>query len=204
MIRPWLFLALLFLAAPALAQTPALQEIPVQDIPPPAATQDGQNVEEPDAPDENPDMSPPEEVTPPPKEKPAPVPEAPKPAEPNTETGDTNFDRVVLQGLNKVTARAVEIEAPIGSAVRFGTIEIVAHRCWKSAPDERPENAALLEIFEIKQGEAPAKIFMGWMFSSSPALSALEHPFYDVTVVKCEKPAALAPAPAKQPAKKKR
>ena len=101
--------------------------------------------------------------------------------------GEADFNTVILRGLNKVTARAQTIEATIGSVVRFGTIEIVAHRCWKSAPEERPENAALLEISEVKQGEPPARIFMGWMFSSSPALSALEHPFYDVTVVRCAK-----------------
>ncbi len=103
------------------------------------------------------------------------------------EGGITDFNMVVLQGLNKVTARSSRIEVPIGSVVRFGTLEINARRCWQAAPDERPENAALLEIFEIKQGETPKQIFLGWMFSSSPGLSSLEHPFYDITVVKCDK-----------------
>ncbi len=106
---------------------------------------------------------------------------------PPADKGETGFNAVVLRGLNKVTARAETIEAPIGSVVRFGTIEIVAHSCWKSAPEDSPENAALLEISEIKQGESPTQIFLGWMFSSSPGLSSLENPFYDVTVVKCEK-----------------
>ena len=29
------------------------------------------------------------------------------------------------------------------------------------------------------------KLFSGWMFASSPGLSALEHPVYDVWVIKC-------------------
>ena len=28
-------------------------------------------------------------------------------------------------------------------------------------------------------------LFSGWMFASSPALSALEHPVYDVWVIDC-------------------
>lgn len=100
---------------------------------------------------------------------------------------EAGFNTVVLQGLNKVTGHASKIEALIGVPVRFGTLEILPHSCWKSAPEERPENAALLEINEIKQGEAPERIFLGWMFSSSPGLSALEHPFYDITMIKCGK-----------------
>ncbi len=177
----------------------------------PAAPAGMQNVEEPDSgDDEDADKEMKGEEIPGQSEKaavpPMPTPDV-KPVDAASE-GDSNYDRVMLQGLNKVTARAQEIEAPIGSVVRFGTIEIVAHSCWKSAPDERPENAALLEISEIKQGEAPTQIFLGWMFSSTPGLSALEHPFYDVSVVKCEKARAAektAPvaAPAKAPAKKK-
>ena len=131
-----------------------------------------------------------------PEAKPEPI----KPAPEGPPEGDANYDKVILQGLNKVTARAQEIEAPIGSVIRFGTIEIIAHNCWKSAPDERPENAALLEISEIRQGEAPKQIFLGWMFSSTPGLSALEHPFYDVTVVKCQKEEA-AKASKEEPKK---
>ncbi|MEL6359838.1 MAG: DUF2155 domain-containing protein [Pseudomonadota bacterium] len=33
---------------------------------------------------------------------------------------------------------------------------------------------------------AGKKIFSGWMFASSPALNALEHPVYDVWVISCE------------------
>jgi hypothetical protein len=36
-------------------------------------------------------------------------------------------------------------------------------------------------------------IFSGWMFAQSPALSALEHPVYDIWVVDCKKDSS-APA----------
>jgi len=97
----------------------------------------------------------------------------------------TEYNTIVLQGLNKVTGRTSKLEGPLGTVLSFGNLEIVPRRCWKSAPEDRPENAALLEISELKPGEAPRKIFLGWMFSSSPGLSALEHPVYDITVTSC-------------------
>jgi hypothetical protein len=93
--------------------------------------------------------------------------------------------RVTLQALNKVTSKTSEITAPIGVAVRFGTLDIVARQCWQAPPEERPENSVLLDISELKNDEKPTRIFAGWMFSSSPSLSALEHPIYDITVVDC-------------------
>jgi hypothetical protein len=92
---------------------------------------------------------------------------------------------VLLQGLDKVTARVTTIEAPLNQPVRFGTLEIVARRCFKRPPEESPESAAFLEIREMRQGEQPQLLFRGWMFASSPALSALEHPVYDVWVKDC-------------------
>ncbi len=91
----------------------------------------------------------------------------------------------VLQGLNKVTARVSAIDAPVGRAVRFGTLEITAHTCHKAPPEEPPESAAFLEIRDLKPDEPPVELFVGWMFASSPALSALEHPVYDIWVLDC-------------------
>lgn len=91
-----------------------------------------------------------------------------------------------LMGLNKTTARSTPIEAPLGTLMRFGTLEIIARRCWQPQESERPDSVALLEVREQKPGEAPRTIFSGWMYASSPGLSALEHPVYDVTVLACE------------------
>ena len=92
----------------------------------------------------------------------------------------------VLQGLDKVTARISTLDAPIDEAVRFGSLEITARTCKKRSPEETPESAAFLEIRDIKPGEAAAAVFTGWMFASSPALNALEHPVYDVWVIDCK------------------
>ncbi len=94
-------------------------------------------------------------------------------------------EAAILQGLDKVTARISTIEAPLGSTVVFGTLRIIAHACHKRPPEETPESSAFLDIVDVKPGQAPEPLFTGWMFASSPALSALEHPVYDVWVIDC-------------------
>ena len=94
----------------------------------------------------------------------------------------------VLQGLDKVTARVSEIEAPVGRLVRFGTLEITVRACHKTPPEEPPESAAFIEIRDAKPGEAGVELFSGWMFASSPGLSAMEHPVYDIWVLDCLDP----------------
>ena len=96
-------------------------------------------------------------------------------------------DIAVLQGLDKVTARISTLDAPINQSIRFGTLAIVVRHCRKTPPEERPETTAFLEIDDIRRGQAPIRLFSGWMFASSPALSALEHPVYDVWVIGCRR-----------------
>jgi hypothetical protein len=96
-----------------------------------------------------------------------------------------NTERVVLRWLDKSTARVDQIDVPVGQSVSLGGIDVLVRACRRTAPDQAPEDAAFLEISESRPGEAPQKIFQGWMFASSPSLSALEHPVYDVWVLDC-------------------
>lgn len=108
------------------------------------------------------------------------------------------YNEAVLRGLDKITARVKTFDAPIDQAVRFGTLEITTRACKERPPEETPESAAFLDIQEIKPDEAQTKspIFNGWMFASSPSLSALEHSVYDVWVISCK-----AAAPTQQSSK---
>lgn len=98
---------------------------------------------------------------------------------------DLQFNTAMLRGLDKVTARVAEFEASIGTAINFGTLQIDVQTCRKRPPEEVPETAAFLNITEKRPGEPASVLFRGWMFASSPALSALEHPVYDVWLVDC-------------------
>ena len=90
----------------------------------------------------------------------------------------------LLQGLDKITARVSKFEAPVGAPVQFGTLAIRVRDCEKSPPEDTPESAAFVEIDETRTGER-TRVFSGWTFASSPALSALEHPVYDVILLDC-------------------
>lgn len=105
----------------------------------------------------------------------------------------------ILQGLDKISARTSMIEAPVGSTVHFGTLSIAVRDCEQSSPEDSPENAAFLQIYETPAGEDTKRLFSGWMFSSSPALSELQHPVYDVTLLSCKAANAEAPAPLPTP-----
>ncbi len=104
----------------------------------------------------------------------------------------------VLQGLDKTTARISKFDAPVGKSVRFGTLVITVRACLKHPPEEEPESAAFLQIDEVRQGDRTTvvseRVFSGWMFASSPALSALENPIYDIGVLDCKTARTAAPA----------
>ena len=113
------------------------------------------------------------------------APAAPLAPPPQMGGGDLSFGTAVLQGLDKVTARVVTVEAPVGAPVRFGNLEIIVRACKKRRPEDQPESAAFLDIWELRKDQPAAGLFRGWMFASSPALSAMEHPVYDIWVLDC-------------------
>jgi hypothetical protein len=100
-------------------------------------------------------------------------------------TAAESYPIAVLQGLDKVTARVTTLQAPVGETVRFGTLEIRAAVCEKRPPEETPESAAFLDIVERRAERAPVDVFRGWMFASSPGLSPMQHPVYDLWMVDC-------------------
>lgn len=115
-------------------------------------------------------------------------------------------DIAVLQVLDKVSARTTNLRVPVGSSAAFGLMFVTVRSCQIAPPSEPPESAAFVEISEVNLGRSspangqpsvtksqPEKLlFSGWMFASSPALSALEHPTYDVSVIGCEERTASA------------
>jgi len=110
-------------------------------------------------------------------------------------------DKAVLRALDKVTATTEDYTVPVGDTLNYGSLEITVRHCEKRPPEETPEVFVFMQVFEpgktleSEQEEQdefdidPEKLFSGWMFASSPALSALEHPVYDIWVLDCVVPA---------------
>ena len=94
-----------------------------------------------------------------------------------------------LQLLDKITARISTTIVPVGGGAEFGTLELRVHYCAYRPPEETPENAAFIIIYDNGYGDRKLQqaLFSGWMFASSPAISGLEHPVYDVTLLSCNK-----------------
>lgn len=107
---------------------------------------------------------------------------------------DVSLEQVVLRGLDKVTGRISTMTVNVGEKARFGALDIYVRVCFAHPPEETPENAAYLDIVENKP-EGQLKLFSGWMFSSSPALSAMEHPVFDVWVLRCQGEQVTPPVP---------
>ncbi len=102
-----------------------------------------------------------------------------------------DYPLVKLRSLDKITARTMTYEAKVGSTLKFGDLFIKIQACRKPPPVEKTEAAAFLQIWQ-QNDQAPKKeaaqsawIYSGWMFASSPSLSAMDHPVYDVWVVDC-------------------
>jgi hypothetical protein len=103
----------------------------------------------------------------------------------------------VLQGLDKITARVSKFDAPLDQPVHFGSLVITVRACVKRPPEEPPNTAAFLEIDEVRGNGTSVEskeLFSGWMFASSPAVSAMEDPIYDVNVLDCRSAATAAPS----------
>ncbi len=106
-----------------------------------------------------------------------------------------DYPTVVLRTLDKSTARTNTVEVKIGQTIEFGSLFIKAQSCRKSEPLDKPESASFLQIWEVPVNSDKSKwVFSGWMFASSPALSAMDHPIYDVWVLDCKGREADAPA----------
>ena len=104
---------------------------------------------------------------------------------------DFETKTVLLQGLDKTTGRTSFLTLNVGEPYKYGDLVVLAEKCMKRPPEETPENSAYLTIHEGDDKE----VFKGWMFSSNPALSAMEHSVYDIWVVECKDDQASVTVP---------
>ena len=126
------------------------------------------------------------------------------------------YETVMLRALDKITGRSTDFEMLVGEPKVYGSLRIDLQTCYQTPPEEPPESAAFLKItsatskqvqtmaeprdlteeeMTVSEAEDADVRFSGWMFASSPGLSALEHPVYDIWVIACSEvdPAVLNP-----------
>ena len=95
-------------------------------------------------------------------------------------------NRLVIQGLDKITARIKTFEVDVSQTYKFGVLDIFVERCIFAKPIFKPESLAYIRIKDNSDRLSEVK-FKGWMFASSPALNALEDSVYDISILACKK-----------------
>lgn len=117
---------------------------------------------------------------------------------------DLETPGAILRGLDKISGRATDFELDVGESYRLGDLEVTLRACYMRPPIEPPESKAYLDVIDLhKRKQVVASMdtgarldsreideqslaFKGWMFASVPGLNAMEHPVYDVWVIKCK------------------
>jgi hypothetical protein len=90
-----------------------------------------------------------------------------------------------LRALNKITGRTRTFRMAVGKSRKFGDIYVRLRACREPPPIEKRESAAFLQVWERGTSGESQWVFSGWMFASSPALSSMDHPVYDVWLLDC-------------------
>jgi len=92
-------------------------------------------------------------------------------------------DGATLRALDKITGSLADINIKIGQTMQIGRLHVKLDDCRYTAEGEAQIAYAYLEIDD--PGREPARVFAGWMSADSPALNPLDHPRYDVWLIRC-------------------
>lgn len=111
-------------------------------------------------------------------------------AGPAAAQGYSDAEGGILRWLDKLTGEVADIELVRGQEAVSGRLTIRLDSC--RYPTDNPASDAEAHL-TIKDSGVAAPVFEGWMVASSPALSALDHPRYDVWVLRCSLPEGALP-----------
>lgn len=95
-----------------------------------------------------------------------------------------------LRLLDKETGATQDLELANGQSTTVGRLTVLMDSCRYYPENPADEAFAHLTILDSAK---PDPVFEGWMTASSPALSALDHPRYDVWVLRCDVPDVALP-----------
>ncbi len=99
----------------------------------------------------------------------------------------------VLRMLDKLSGATEDITMANGTTLERGAITIRMDEC--RYPSDDPSSDAFVHL-TVADMRSQRLAFEGWMIASSPALSAMDHPRYDVWVLNCDVPGLAESAPA--------
>lgn len=94
-----------------------------------------------------------------------------------------NGSEAELRALDTLTGAVTNLTISVGQTVSYERLMITMTQCRFPKGNPNGDAFAFLKIQDVRE-ENPR--FEAWMIASSPALSALEHPRYDVWLLKCK------------------
>ena len=86
--------------------------------------------------------------------------------------------------LNKTTNKVSTKDILVSSKISWETLNIEVLYCASTPPTEIPEDYVLIDVYDTINNEN-INIYKGWMISSSPNVTPLENPIYDLWLVDC-------------------
>ena len=86
--------------------------------------------------------------------------------------------------LNKTTNKVSTKDILVNSKISWETLNIEVLYCGSTPPTEIPEDYVLIDVYDTINNE-DINIYKGWMISSSPDVTPLENPIYDLWLVDC-------------------
>ena len=89
-------------------------------------------------------------------------------------------------GLDKITAKTLEITVNLGEVKKFGPLEIKILKCGKIELKNKDVSVAYLQVKDLTENQnEKVFIFNGWTFSSDPTIAPFDHAIYDLQLVNC-------------------
>ena len=95
---------------------------------------------------------------------------------------DAYVDRetAVVRVMNKAAGKAYTLNVPVGRSADFEKLRLTVRSCKQTDPFQAEDFFMFVEVAQDK------KLFSGWMSRNEPGNNPLQHPDYDLWLVRCE------------------
>ncbi|TNC73866.1 DUF2155 domain-containing protein [Rubellimicrobium roseum] len=88
----------------------------------------------------------------------------------------------IVRVLDKIIGTVTDLELRTGETAEVGAISVTMGDC--RYPTANPAGDAYA-LVSVRTRADDAAVFEGWLIASAPALSAVDHPRYDVWALRC-------------------
>ena len=95
--------------------------------------------------------------------------------------------QAILIGLDKITAKSLELVVNLNENKKFGPLEIKILKCGKVKVNNKIDSVAYMQVKDLTKNDSEQVfIFNGWTFASDPSLTPFDHAIYDLQLINCK------------------